>query len=322
MSKSDSMVMRWVAEVTQDVIPLDPALAEIRFTDESLALTVDHVVTGEADDGRMDLNVHQVAHNVGGDINFEYSFDSHDQFIAAACGWSSFQTWGGAGDKTRIQNAGDTMRTFYIQKNFGAEVSGNEMHRFSGMGVNQFTFKVEIGKIVMGTLSFVGLTFKTATNNPPSTPTFPVKNTTSPFTGATSFKDFTLDAVLYTGCITMVSMSFKNNLKAIRCLGKKGPSLIRLGKFELTGDLELYFANGDLVTSFLDGTEIAFSFELVDEDGNKYTYKVNRARLENVETVAGGKDTDIMFSAKWRALKPAGVMFEIEKDPSATYVAP
>jgi len=56
---------------------------------------------------------------------------------------------------------------------------------------------------------------------------------------------------------------------------------------------------------FVEGTEFSFSFDITDEDGNKYTFTIPRAKFESGEALAGGRNSDVMATMKWRALYDA-----------------
>jgi hypothetical protein len=44
---------------------------------------------------------------------------------------------------------------------------------------------------------------------------------------------------------------------------------------------------------------------LQDGDGNSYEFFFERCKYESGEVVAGGKNTDVMFTSKWRGLYSA-----------------
>lgn len=77
---------------------------------------------------------------------------------------------------------------------------------------------------------------------------------------------------------------------------------MKLGTIEVTGDMEFYFNEGSNYAKFVAGTEFDFSFALEDSAGNRNTFTLPRCKFETGEVVAGGKNTDVMFTAKWRGL--------------------
>ena len=93
---------------------------------------------------------------------------------------------------------------------------------------------------------------------------------------------------------------------------------MKLGRAAITGSMEFYFNEGSNFNTYLAGTEFSVSWDLVDAAGNKYTFTLPRAKFETGQVVAGGLDTDVMFSATWRALKDSvtGRVLRLTRDPA------
>jgi hypothetical protein len=132
--------------------------------------------------------------------------------------------------------------------------------------------------------------------------TFPAASTTTPLNAVTNLQNFTIDGVPFSGCISSLGLQIKNNIRAIQCLGSIQAQDMKLGTLEVTGDMDFYFNEGSNYAKFVAGTEFPFTFDLLDNDGNLYQIQVPRAKFETGEVVAGGRNSDVMFTAKWRGL--------------------
>lgn len=288
-----------------------PALKQVRYTGESLNFNIENTKTAELTPDRVETDLIQTGASAAGDINVELSFDSFHDFIEAVlCGrWATT-----TGDQSEVQN-GTILRSFLVQKYF-ADMDEPEYHNFAGTCMESLSLKMEIGKIVEGAFSTMAFGVTVSASQVASA-TFPAVTSTSPMNAVTNLQNFTVDGVPYEGCISSLGLQIKNNIRAIQCLGSIQARNMVLGTMEVTGDMEFYFNEGSNYTKFVNGTEFAFAFDLEDTDGNVYNFDFPRCKFETGEVVAGGRNTDVMFSAKWRGLKDSvtGRVLRITRNP-------
>lgn len=293
MSSADLTVLRYVKESTIGVTPATPALTQIRYTGESLNYNIENTKTNEIRPDRVESDLVQTSAQGGGDINFELSYDSFKEFLAGlfCSAWTA-----GTGDQEILVN-GTTRSSYTIQKHF-QDMSTPQFHNYKGCVVESMSLKMEIGKIIEGSFSFMSFGVTVATSQITGA-TFVAPPATTPIVNV---QDFSIGGVPYSGCISSLSLTLKNNVRAIMCIGSLQPKDMKLGTLEVTGDMEFYFNEGSNYATFVAGTEFDFSFNLIDDAGNKYSFDIQRAKFESGEVVAGGKNSDVMFSAKWRGL--------------------
>lgn len=105
--------------------------------------------------------------------------------------------------------------------------------------------------------------------------------------------------------IRSMSMELTNNLRGQEAVGVLGYIGIALGRLEITGNIELYFENGDEYQSFLDNDEFKFSFVVQDSAGNSYKFIFPRVKYEEGTILSGGLDQDLMVNGRWRAIYDA-----------------
>lgn len=274
------------------------AWTPLRYTGESLNFNIENTKTAEIRSDRTETDLVQTSGSGGGDINFELSYNTfRDWLEAVLC-----SDWTGSPTET-IEN-GTTLHTYTVQKQF-QDMVPQQFHFHRGTAVESLNLSMEIGKIVEGSWGLISFGIDPDTGIQEAQiggSTFGAGTSTTPMNAVTNLQDFTIDGVPYSGCISSLKLQIKNNLRAIQCLGSLTPRDMKLGTFEFTGDMEFYFNEGSNYRKFVKGTEFDFSFALQDDAGNRYTFTLPRCKFETGEVVAGGKNTDVMFSAKWRGL--------------------
>jgi len=297
MSSSDLTIIRSVPEVTIGVTPATPALSQVRYTGESLNFNVTNTKSAEIRPDRTESDLIQTSAAASGDIKFELSYGSFDSYLAALMCSSWVQD---AGLLFYTLDNGSTRQSFTFQKHF-QDMTIPQFHTYKGCVIEGMSLKMDLGKIVDGSFSVLAFG-STVTTAQIAGATFPPVSTTEPMNAVTNLQNFTIGGVPYTGCISSLSLNIKNNVRAIMCLGSINAQDMKLGTFEVTGDMNFYFNEGSNYAAFVAGTEFNFSFDIVDAAGNKYNLAISRAKFESGEVVAGGKNSDVMFNAKWRGL--------------------
>lgn len=271
-------------------------LTQVRYTGESLNYNIENTKTAEIRPDRAETDLVQSSASAAGDINFELSFDSFKDFLAGVfCNdWVSL-----GGGVEELEN-GILRKSFTIQKHF-QDMDVPQYHNYVGCVPNGMSLSMEIGKIIEGSFSFMAFG---VTPTPTQFPGASLVNApdTTPMSATANVRTFVVDGVPFSGCISKLSLEIANGVRAINCIGSLKPRNMKLGTLEVTGEMEFYFNDGSNYDKFVNGTEFDFSIELVDDDGNTYLLEIPRAKFETGEVVAGGRNSDVMFSATWRGL--------------------
>jgi len=282
-------------------------LKHIRYTGESINFNIENTKSAEITPSRVETDLIQTSAEASGDINAELSYGTFDDFIEAVmCG-----TW-----TADVLENGTILRSFLVQKHF-TDMDIQQYHNYNGMSLEGWDLKMEIGKIVESTFSFMGFG-NTPTEGQIGGATIGDPTDTQPMNAVTNVQDFIVDSVPYGGCINSLGLNLKNNIRAIQCLGSLAARDTKLGTLEVSGDMDLYFSDGSMYERFIQGLEFPFSFRLEDNDGNSYSIAIPRAKFESAEVVSGGKNSDVMLSGKWRGLLDgtSGNVIEITRDPA------
>ena len=108
-------------------------------------------------------------------------------------------------------------------------------------------------------------------------------------------------------CISQVVITFKNNGRAIECLGTLGAADMVLGRFECEITMQVYAGDDTevIMDSFLAQTELAFAIEALDSIGNSYWFEFDRCRIDKCTEVAGGTNQDVILDVALQALVTA-----------------
>ncbi|WBA79553.1 phage tail tube protein [Endozoicomonas sp. GU-1] len=254
--------MAYVAESAYGQTPATPAFNPIRHTSTSLALTKETIQSEELRDDRQLAAFKHGNKQVGGDISFEFSHDSFDDFLEAAlCG-----TW--ASDELKT---GVTRRSFTVERHFS---DIGQYHRFSGVELNGFTLSVAPNAMVTGTFTTVGKGLATATT-PITGATYADASTTAPFD---SFSGALTVNGAASAVVTSVELTLENGLEVLFVIGSDETLQPSIGRSNLTGSMSVYLEDGSMIDRFINETETELAFTLAG-DGGSYTFTLPRIKF-------------------------------------------
>lgn len=301
MSESNQVKLRYIPEVTYDTTPVDGVWETIRYTSETLSATPTTTTSAEVRADRMTSDMPKVGMEVGGDISFQFSALSFEDFIESAmCStWQADTPTVGS----RQIGIGTTDSSYSIEKEFADE---SLFATFSGMRLGGMSLSMAYGEILTGSFTFAGASSDTpatslvGSGSTNAAPTTEVMNASSDF-GTTKVDDVTLDA-----CIMSMDITLDNALRVISCLGKDGPSDQKKGTATVTGNASLYLsANSfELYKKALANESISLEFSVTDGT-NTYVFLVPNAKLSGPTPQSGGLDQDCMVDIEFTALYDA-----------------
>lgn len=297
--------LRYIPEVEFGTTPAIGDSTDLRFTGESLNFTVNTETSQEIRADRQVADLIQVGAETSGDIQFEMSFGTFDDFIAAALG--------GEWDNDVLTN-GTNVPFFSIEKGF-TDIDQYILYR--GMAVNTMSLEFSIGAILTGSFGFIG---RDSIITPNSTVPEAVAPTTltEVMNSATNFADLMVAGQSYECGISSVSLNTDAGLRAQNSVGQLGACAIVPGTFTPTGSLSVYFADATLYNRYIANQELALSWSVQDNAGNKYEFSLPRVKITNASVVAGGLDTDVSLDIDYQALysAAAGHTIKITRTPA------
>ncbi|MDR1648764.1 MAG: Ig-like domain-containing protein [Synergistaceae bacterium] len=295
-----------VPETVWGVTPSSPVFQKLRITGESL---VAGLGTVESQELRPDRNVSDVAlvsANASGSLNFELSYSTFDELIAAVM----FGAW----TRNALKNgASSNMKSFTIEKRF--DLGGSyEYFRYRGMVPNSMTLTLGVDAIITGSFEFMGVrediaggalfgaTYQESTHNP-------VLNATS------SFAELSIDGDSQ-NFIASMDMTANNNLRAQRAVAHLESIGIGTGQFSVTGSMNVYFRSREIYNKYISNESVSLSFVLGQDGGMRYKFTIPRIKFTNGSVLAENRGADLMCNMTYQAiLDPVlGATMKIERD--------
>lgn len=294
-------------EVTFGVTPTSGDSKTLRFTGESLQFGITTETSQEIRSDRQISDLIQTGAEASGDINFELSYGTYDDLIAAALG----NLWTG----NKVTN-GTLAQFFSIEQGF-TDIDQHIIYK--GMGVNSLNLEFSIDSIISGSFGFMGAeSIRNDASVMPGTPEDPT--TTSVMDSVSGFADLMVGGQSYPCGVSRVTLSVDAALRAQRALGKLGACAINLGTMNITGEIVVYFSDGVLYDKFIANEDLSLSWTVKDREGNQYKFKLPRIKFSDGSVNAGSLDQDVELTLPYQAIYSAadGYTIEIERVPAST----
>jgi len=292
---ADQVSIRYVPEVTLGLTPATPAFTEMIITSESINSAYTFVQSNElrADRGVSDTILTDLA--VSGDINFELAYHSFEWLMEMAlCNTFAAGT---------LDN-GLLTKSVTIQKFFSDLVTPVYMS-FAGCMCDKLSLTLAAGAIITGTATMSGMSVLTSTSQiTGGTSTAPIKDGEIMNTSS-SISAINENGVATSMNITNMTVDIVNNIRQQKVVGVLGSAGQSLGKFNVTGNLSLYFTDLVEYNKFINQTVMALDITLLDLTGNTYVINLPKVKLNSATVVASGTNTDIMVDFTYVALQDA-----------------
>ncbi|MEZ0231899.1 MAG: phage tail tube protein [Methylophilaceae bacterium] len=199
----------------------------------------------------------------------------------------------------RLKN-GVTQSSFTIEKEFADIV---QFISYRGMMPSQMTLDVQSGSFAGGSFTFLGKdSAQAAVTVMPGTKgaslSYPVMNSVNNVSNILEN-----GAALANTFIKSLSLSLDNGLRGQDAIGVLGNVGIGNGNLNLSGSMDIYFADAALYQKFINNTDSSLSFRLSDSAGRGYVFTLPRIKYSNAQIVAGGMNQDVMVSLSWQAIR-------------------
>lgn len=288
--------------IPEQVFGVTPATGdsqELRMTGESLTFGITTETSQEIRADRQIADLIQTGAEASGDVNFELSYGTYDDLLAAALGGE----W--TGDK--VQN-GVTAQFFSLEQGF---LDINQHIKYTGMGVNTFNLEFSIDSIITGSVGFMGADSKREdTSAMPGTPK--PATTTEVMDSVSGFAELMVAGQAYPCGVSRVALNIDAALRAQKALGKMGACAINLGTLNVTGEIVVYFSDGALYDKFIKNEDLSLSWTVKDKTGNMYKFNLPRIKFSDGSVNAGGLDQDVELTLPFQAIYDAASGFTIQ----------
>lgn len=294
MSTSARHSLYHIAEATYGVTPpTTPAFLRTRHTGTTLGVTKSTHLSEELRADRQIADFRHGAKQVGGDINFELSYGSFDDLLAAVfCG-----TW--AAD---VLKAGSTRSSFSLLRHFSDLLSGDKpYHLATGVEFNVLELTIPTDGIVTGRFGVVGKDIIPGT-------TAPAGATLGEASAAAVIDSFTgsiSEGGSGISIITELSLTLENGITPRFAIGSdEVTGQATIGRSNLTGQMTAFFENSTLLEKFLNQTASTLSLDLLDADGNQYTLDVPNLKYNGGQADTQGQG-EITIALPFQAIYDA-----------------
>jgi Phage tail tube protein len=303
MASADLLRLAIVREATPGVTPANPVFQLLRATSESLSFSPETQLSNELSPHRQVTDVIVTGGQSGGSVEFEVSSNPGFELLLEAVlahAWSGDQLW-----------VGNTLYTHTLEKRFTLDeadpdpLARYEVNRFVRSLIDSMTLTFSPGGAATGSATILGGPMsRDNVDIPGATYTDPGQLPVIVGAGVLPVT-FTIEGVDYAAwCVSNLVINFRNNGRAIACLGQEAANEVVLGRFECEMTADVYMAKGTdaLMDAFINKTEIEFSVTAADALGNSYLFEFERVRLSACTQVAGGTNQDVVLSVTMQAL--------------------
>ena len=202
---------------------------------------------------------------------------------------------------SRLVN-GSTMRSFSIEKGM-LDVSQFFMYR--GMNASKLSMSFQSGAIVTGSIDFMG---KDSLRGPATAmPGTPVASATYDIVNAVTGVGNILEngSPLAGTFIKSLKLDIDNKLRGQDAIGILGYAGIAPGTLAVSGEMEVYLADGVMYDKFINNTASSVIWTMKDAAGNGYAITLPKIKYSDAKVQAGGLDQDVMLSMPFTALMDA-----------------
>jgi hypothetical protein len=289
VANSSETRLAYVAESTWGTTPSSPSFTNMRWTSESLTPSLQTVTSSEIRADRNVTDLVETGFQAGGDVSFELSFDSFEDIFESLL----YNTW-----STNVLKNGKTEKSFTFEKKF--DINTNQYHRFPGSIVDTMSLNVQAREIVTGTFGILSKEMTTAQSQI-SNATYSSANTNQVLNASSQFANLAMSGLNNTPTITGLTLDVANNLRQQAAVGQKANIGIGTGRFEVTGTLNAYFENKDLIDALLNNSSTPLTFRL-GTGTDYYDITLPKIKFSSGQTVAGGNDEDVIAEMEFTAL--------------------
>jgi len=288
---ADGTRVAYIAESAFGTTPSTPTFQVLRTTNAGLAT---NKLTGTSQDLRADGNVPDeflLGMDVEGSYNFELSYGTLDDILAGAlaASWS-----------TNVLKNGMTPKFFTFEETIELG-STDSFSRFVGCMVDSFTLDITARQAITGSFGLIGKSETLATAII-SGATYTAANTKAVMTGAASVGALTVGSISPAPLVRRLQLQINRNLRRRTVVNSLYTDEPGVGRCDVTGNLECYFASNALYQAVLDHDTIAIETTLGTVTSEKYTIEIPSAKLGSGRRVVGGNGSDIMVNIPFRGL--------------------
>ena len=307
---SDTTRISIVKEVA-GAIPATPTWLILDLTDDGVAFDPNFQVSQSLDASRSELSGRMLGGQVSGDLSFELSYSAvFNELLSGlfANDWGDDLTHGIVGFDSDDMIAGTQKITYAIEKRFKVDDTPTYVyHRYLGCSVAALSLTIASNEIITGSVSLAGTEPSTASTEIAGSSYTAIdtwEKMASPELANISFAGL-FDESTY--CIPSFNFNINGNVEVQNCIGSKWATSRKLGKFAITMDGEILFADDATYQAFLNETSFVANLKVEDIEGtpNKHAYEfaMPNCKLSDCKVLAGSTGSSVLAQFSARAFR-------------------
>jgi uncharacterized protein YceK len=202
---------------------------------------------------------------------------------------------------SRLVN-GATQRSFSIEK---AMLDVGQFFMYRGMNASKLSMTFQSGSIVTGNFDFMGK--DSLRDSVTGLPGSPIASATYDIVNAVTGVGNILEngSPLSGTFIKSLKLDLDNKLRGQDAIGILGMAGIAPGTLAVSGEMEVYLADGAMYDKFVNNTASSVIWTMKDAAGNGYAITLPKIKYSDAKVQAGGLDQDVMLSMPFTALMDA-----------------
>ena len=288
-------------------------LNELRNTNSSLQFTAESVQSQEI---RADRNVSDIIRtqsSTAGDVGFELSYATYDDFIQGALS-STFTGTGTTIDPYTAVN-GSTKKYFTFERKFETGAT-DAYEQFLACEVDTLSLSMAASEIVTGSMGLMGISATQSTSSI-DVDTYAASNTNRVYNAVNMITSVKEGGVEYKSNIQSLTIDIANNKRESRAIGSEAPSCIGDGQMVVSGQVTVYFQDNTVYDKFLNQTLTSINVTLQDDAGtvgNQIIIDMPSVLYTNVAREIPGNNEDVLVVLDYQAIYNAGIGGTIQWD--------
>lgn len=291
----------YVAETTPGTTPATPTFKQMRVTSSTMRANKATVVSDERQPDRNVRDEMLVGVDAGGAYNFELTYGSLDDFLAAAL----FGSWA-----TNVLKNGTTRQFFTFEETVDLGATDSFQRYPLGM-VNSLSLDIQSRRQITGSFEVFAqrkLLATTAITGATYTP----PNTTTVMTASSSFGSLAVAGMSPVPKLRRLSLQVANNLRRRPVIGSNFSEEYGEGRMDVTGSIEAYFESNALYQAVLDHGGGAITANLGHVTAEKYTVALPNVVFLDGAAPIGGQNDDVIVTIPFRAKYDSGIAASIQ----------
>lgn len=282
-----------IEETSFGETPVDPELISQRFATATFTEAREELLDSSKSDTRQYLYTQQGNSNITGEISGPFAHDNFDSLLESAL----HGVFDGTTDELII---GETLKSFTIEE---AQPDISVYRVFKGCVVDGFSIQSPIQGLTTVTFNLLGLGQETGTTSVDFDDEYTAQPIREPFTHCGGTITEGGSAI---GYVNSVSLDYSNNLETTHVWGDCDPDDLVPGRVDVTGSIDVFFRDLDMMNKFLNNDTSSLEFTLSDGT-NTLTFNLPKIKYT-------GADAPVSDSAQRLVTMPFRALYDETAD--------